>query len=252
MATENDLNQYYQHAMNAMEKAYHAMTRDGTVPALAREAMKDIRAEIHQFFFGRGERSGEPGAPLNPLHSDIAAARNAHGSVYGDGLGGATGIDPAPDPPISPGQIAQLAEDHRGGVHGRGDSGLQGPERGVYGPEHGVYGRGVSPAEKPGPLLSPGEIAGDRNLDGPPPGRGSVHGQGLTPGQIAADQSVDGPLGRGIEVAQVDLPPKPGGWVERELERERAKQEGNADQDGLSRGRVLPDEQMERNKGRDR
>lgn len=66
-------------------RAYHAVMRDGTVAAIGREAIKDVRSTIMEVFFGKGERGAEPGTPLNPLFYDIVAARNSH-PVEGQGM----------------------------------------------------------------------------------------------------------------------------------------------------------------------
>ena len=52
-----------------------AVTRDGTIPAMSREAVKDVRNTIHEVFFGQGEGRGEIGAPLNPTQGEVAADR---------------------------------------------------------------------------------------------------------------------------------------------------------------------------------
>jgi hypothetical protein len=262
MATGNEVNAYIQHASHIMAQVYHAANRDGSLAALGRDAIKDVRSEIHQVFFGRGERGGEPGAPLNPLFHDIVQDRKEHAAA----LAGGRPEEPLP----SPGQI--LAAEHRGNVHGpqpargtvqgdiygyarpgeatRGEpgpavgppqepargqaapggaagpeKGVYGPEQGVYGPEHGVYGRGgqADAAATPGQILRDDERAAE----------GQPH------------------LGRGVEVAQAGPSPAPipGGLAERIL---------NERKDGyqLPRGKVLPDDQMETNqgtnKGRDR
>ena len=102
---------------------------------------------------------------------------------------------------------------------------MNGPEKGVHGPEKGGDGRDNA---APGQIATAGQIAEDKGLDGPQ-GQGNVHGQ---------------------EFAQV--PPTPGGFVEKEIAREKAKEDGNASQNELARGRVLPDEQLENDKGRGR
>lgn len=61
-----------------IEQAYHAVMRDGTVGAIAREAIKDVRSTMMEFFFGKGERGSEPGTPLTPLYYDLVAARKEH------------------------------------------------------------------------------------------------------------------------------------------------------------------------------
>lgn len=71
MAAESELNEQ-------ISQAYHAVMRDGTVAAIGREAVKDVRSTLMEVFFGKGERGSEPGTPLNPLFYDMVAARNTH------------------------------------------------------------------------------------------------------------------------------------------------------------------------------
>lgn len=105
--------------------ASQAVTRDGTVPAIAREAIKDVRSTIMEVFFGQAERGHEPGAPLNPTQGEVAASRSeavlspaeigrsggvhgqpaARGNVHGTAAGQA---------PPSPAEIARS----QGTVHG--------------------------------------------------------------------------------------------------------------------------------------
>jgi hypothetical protein len=193
----------------------------------------------------------------------------------------ANGSAPAPEPPMTPGQIGDLSDENRtgpaeparGSIHGRESGGLQGPERGVYGPEHGVYGRSDSTqaagTAQSGPLPTPGQIGDDNSLDGQKQNRGTIHGQESgraaqerddaatgplpTPGEIADDRAVAGPLGQNVEVAE-RVAPIPGGWTEYEAQREQRKEDGNAgtDQNERARGRSLPDEQQEQDRGRGR
>ena len=80
-------------------------------------------------------------------------------------------------------------------------------------------------------LPSPGDIAKGRNFTP------AEHGQSYMRGQAQGN----------IQTAQMEPPtPSPVGFAERELERR------GGDPNNLARGRVLPDEQMENNKGRDR
>lgn len=51
---------------------YQSVANDRTIPAIAREAVKDVRDTVNQVFFGQHERGGEIGAPMNPLASEIA------------------------------------------------------------------------------------------------------------------------------------------------------------------------------------
>jgi hypothetical protein len=59
--------------------AYHRVMRDGTIAAIAREAVKDIRSTIMEIFFGKAERGSEPGTPLTPLFYDQIQSRKSHG-----------------------------------------------------------------------------------------------------------------------------------------------------------------------------
>jgi hypothetical protein len=228
MASESEMNAYLDHAAKVAASVFHAVNRDGTVPALAREAIVDIRNSMHESFFGKSERGSEAGTPMHPLFHDIVDARNAHEAALSDSHAVQSTVGHVP----TPGEI--LAED-RGGVHGQQpqgtvqgnvygyghatSAGQAGPEHGVHGPEHGVSVNQNLP--------SPGQIVSDDE-------RGS-HGQ----------------LGHGVEVAQVGPSPGPwpvpGGFLEREIQRDKAKEEGNAD-DGYerTRERSLPDEQRGR------
>lgn len=102
------------------------VTKDGTVAAIAREAVKDVRDTTHDVFFGRGERPGEPGAPLNPTQGEVAADRM--GNLYGHrspesiaaDRGGVHGEPHGPQAWRSPDEIAAS----RGGIHGQGDDGM--------------------------------------------------------------------------------------------------------------------------------
>src|SRR4051794_24638545 len=66
-------------------RAYHAVMRDGSVAATLRDAVKDVRNMFMEVFFGKGERGGEPGSPLNPLFHDLVEARKQHGSFQSSG-----------------------------------------------------------------------------------------------------------------------------------------------------------------------
>jgi hypothetical protein len=52
--------------------------RDGTIAALGREAIKDVQDTYHEVAFGQSDHMREPGSPLTPLFSDIAAARDSY------------------------------------------------------------------------------------------------------------------------------------------------------------------------------
>ena len=48
---------------------------DGTVAAIGRELVADVRQTFNEVFFGHHEHRSEIGSPLNPLYSDLAEAR---------------------------------------------------------------------------------------------------------------------------------------------------------------------------------
>ena len=49
-------------------------------PSAARRS-RTCRSTINDFFFGRGDHGSEPGTPLNPLFSDLAADRQEHAAA---------------------------------------------------------------------------------------------------------------------------------------------------------------------------
>src|ERR1700678_1119852 len=57
---------------------YHKAMKDGSVPALGRELVNDVRGTIFEIFFGKGERGAEAGTPLHPLFTDILKGREKH------------------------------------------------------------------------------------------------------------------------------------------------------------------------------
>jgi hypothetical protein len=81
MAAENEIQGYLEQSQAVVSAAYNGLMRDGTVPGLGREAIKDVRNTFNEVFFGKGERGSEPGTPLNPLFHDIVEARKSHGEV---------------------------------------------------------------------------------------------------------------------------------------------------------------------------
>ena len=89
----------------------HAIKTDltqGSGPPILREAVKDIRSTIHQVFFGQAEGVGEPGAPLNPLPSEVAELRKEDAaSVHGTGKASPYGKAGKPDRLPSPGEVAR-------------------------------------------------------------------------------------------------------------------------------------------------
>jgi hypothetical protein len=109
MAAENEIQEFLNKAGTVVASGYNAAMRDGSLPAMGREAIKDFRNTIHQFFFGRAESGAEPGAPLNPLFHDIVNARESH-ETSPESPG--TAISPSP---------ADLVE-RSGTVHGQQES----------------------------------------------------------------------------------------------------------------------------------
>lgn len=66
-------------AAGLIAAAFRAAVADGTIPAIAREAIKDVRSTLHNVLYGQPEGPTEPGTPLSPTQGEIAAARqNAH------------------------------------------------------------------------------------------------------------------------------------------------------------------------------
>lgn len=50
--------------------------------AMGREAIKDVRAAVHESYFGRPEHAAEVGTPLNPTSYEVTAERgNVHGGL---------------------------------------------------------------------------------------------------------------------------------------------------------------------------
>jgi hypothetical protein len=78
MPAENEIQGFFDKLGAGAEAAYHHVMQDGSVAALGREAVKDVRSTIQEIFFGRGDHGSEPGTPLNPLFSDLAADRQEH------------------------------------------------------------------------------------------------------------------------------------------------------------------------------
>jgi hypothetical protein len=238
-------------AVAAANAVWHVVMRDGTVAAMGREAIKDVRSTMHEMFFGKGDQNCEPGAPLNPTQGEVAADRK--GSVYG-----------TEHFPIhrSPSQIAdshrgnvqgqdnqvvrspsQIVDDRRGGVHGQDDQAVRSPSAivdgrgGVHGQNRGGNGNVLTQEEPPEPKGSEQEKAKEGNANN-------------SQDQGNKGQSQDKPPAKEPEWAER----RDGkGWAQVEEERERAKQEGNAgnDQNQRQEGRVLPKEQREQQREQD-
>lgn len=66
------------HGGGSLSAMYHAVMKDGSVAGLAREGLKDIQDTFHEVAWGGSSHGREPGAPLTPLHRDVAADRDYH------------------------------------------------------------------------------------------------------------------------------------------------------------------------------
>ena len=126
----------------------------------------------------------------------------------------------------------EIAAGRRESVFGRGHyspSAIVASHSGVHGPARDL-------APEASPARAPSEIvASHSGVYGPEGGHQAEAGPVSSPSQNVADN--------GPETS----------FVEREMERERNRNNnGGADQSELARGRVLPDEQLENNKGRGR
>jgi hypothetical protein len=146
MAEENEIQEFLNKAGERAAAGYNAAMRDGSIPSLGREAVKDVRNTIHEFFFGRGEGHGEPGTPLNPLFHDIVQARESHE---------VTPESPAPALPPSPADLTDgAASQHQATKAGVSPADLVEPTGSVYGQQRQ---QGVSQA---GPEL-PADVRAD-------------------------------------------------------------------------------------------
>ncbi len=61
-----------------MNRLYHAAMKDGSLAAVFREAIKDLRSTVMEVFLSSGEHGSEPGTPYNPLFRDLLDAREHH------------------------------------------------------------------------------------------------------------------------------------------------------------------------------
>ena len=130
---------------------WHLVMKDGTIAAMGREAIKDVRGTMHETWFGKNEHHGEAGAPLNPTQGEVAAERK--GSVYGTERF-ATYRSPS-----------QIIDEHRGSVHGQGGQVVQSPSQIIDNHRNGVHGQDRSnngniltqEDGKPGETQKPGQ-----------------------------------------------------------------------------------------------
>lgn len=93
---------------------FQSVREDRTLPAIAREALKDVRSTVHEVFFGRGENAGELGAPFNPLASEIANDNTPQHGVHGttptqDAILGRSGGQTDPSPADQQADEVQIA-----------------------------------------------------------------------------------------------------------------------------------------------
>jgi hypothetical protein len=67
MAAENEMQEYFNKVGEVAAVGYNATMRDGSIPAISREAIKDVRNTFNEVFFGRGERGSEPNCSFEVL-----------------------------------------------------------------------------------------------------------------------------------------------------------------------------------------
>ncbi len=117
--------------LRSVAKVVGSIMRDSTIPAIGREAIKDVRSTLNEVFFGKGEHHHEPGAPLNPLQRDLPGDRR--GSVYGH-------THNTESFPLHRSLAAAVAA-HRGNVHGENEQTVQSPAQNVAKDRNGVDGQ---------------------------------------------------------------------------------------------------------------
>lgn len=83
MPAESEMQDALSKTRDAVNAALGAVARDGTLPAIGREALKDLHNTLNEVFFGRGDGPAEPGAPLNPTQGEVAAGRREDLHPYG-------------------------------------------------------------------------------------------------------------------------------------------------------------------------
>ena len=66
----------------AAVKQYRKAEAKGQLKALGREAVKDVRGTLMQFFFHQPEHSSEPGTPLNPTQELISDQLKDRGTLH--------------------------------------------------------------------------------------------------------------------------------------------------------------------------
>ena len=132
MAADNEMREYFDKIGASVAAGYNAAMRDGSIPAIGREMIKDVRNTLNEVFFGHGERGSEPGTPLTPLFHDIVEARKSHNATDGQAT-------PVP----SPGELSQAKS--TASVHGEPapDVKQQPPSPGDL-----AEGNGISPQQQ--------------------------------------------------------------------------------------------------------
>jgi hypothetical protein len=232
MATESELDAYFTKAAEKIAAAYPHAMRGGELQAFIRQGFNELGAALRAF--PDSIQVDEPGQVNRPLFHDIVEDRKSYDATPRPP---SRGNEPTPGPPPSPGQIAAEAQAQDAGRPDQPQATVQGNIHGyqggnqahgnVHGPEHGAQaGIAATPA-----LQRPGDLAAEDER--------------ILPAQAAGRE------GAGLQFAQVGPSPEPtpepipGGFVEDVLKNRR---------DGypLPRGKVLPDDQLENDKGRDR
>jgi hypothetical protein len=132
--------------------AYHAVMKDGSIAGLLREGLKDIQDTFHQVAWGQSPHGREPGAPLTPLHRDIAAGREQH----------AVRIDLPSPGDIAKGRNFTAAEREESNVQTAHADIEHGREQHTAGRDH----------------ASPGDVAKGRNFTAAERENGNVQGRG--------------------------------------------------------------------------
>ena len=200
---------FFRQAGAAVAAAYNAVMKGGELQAFFRQGANEIGAALKAF--PDSIQVDEPGQVFNPLYSDIAADKRAY----------AAGPEPvATSRLMTPGELAG----------GR--------------PSGSVHGDTQVPDKQP--LPSPGEIAQEPATHRPEQDHG--HGRGQDAGTVHGDGKQ--PLPSAGEIAKGnDQAAQQKTWVERSTE--RGQQEGNEGNDSneQAKGRVLPDEQREQERG---
>ena len=92
---------FFAWASGVVAATAQAATKDGTLKAMGREAVKDIRSSFMEVFFGQKEGFGEPGAPLNPTQGEVADDRKQLPSPEDIGKGRRASDQRGAEPPAA-------------------------------------------------------------------------------------------------------------------------------------------------------